>query len=109
MTSTSVFFIYYYNVENLQFYMMKQNRNIIHDIKNLLLFFGFVFLFKSMRQSSLINACTLELKLEFTVMVKSAHWSNEYFFYMKQTEAYPVTHMKHSGQVLPKTTARYSR
>lgn len=32
-------------------------------------------------------------------MEKSAQWSNEYYFYIQETEAYPVTHIKHSRQV----------
>lgn len=38
------------------------------------------------RQSSLIDADTLQLLSEFTAMVKRAHRSNEFYFYIQQTE-----------------------
>lgn len=45
-----------------------------------------------MRQTSLINAFTLQLKSEFTVMVKLAHWSNEYYFYIQKLRPTSNTH-----------------
>lgn len=54
------------------------------------------------RQLRFINAYTRHLKSGFTEMVKLAQWSNNYYFYIQQTEAYSVTHIKHSQQVLPK-------
>lgn len=55
-----------------------------------------------MRQLRLINAYTRHLKSGFTEMVKLAQWSNNYYFYIQQTEAYSVTHIKHSQQVFAK-------